>query len=130
MNLDADYPKDSPKLSHFGNFDFTKRYEASAILTEHDIEARNLATREMRTNPEFAHFVYGEASYFIKWEEQVRKFHEYLVQERGPARHTYDGATGLPLLSIYASDVYNENRRRKRRHSLVTTGLVEPEHLR
>lgn len=88
-------------LPQFKTHDFSRRYEAAAILTEHDIEARAMATRKMQTNPKYKDLHYGEAQYFVTWEDLVRQNIQELIRKKGAPKHTYDGATGLPITTIF-----------------------------
>ena len=101
FTFESEFPPEPERLPHFGNFDYSKRYQASAILSEHDISARNQATRQMEEDPKYSHLKYGEAPYFVQWEELVRSNIQELIRTKGAPKYSYDGATGLPLLSFY-----------------------------
>ncbi|CAL6062984.1 Conserved_hypothetical protein [Hexamita inflata] len=132
-NFEFNIPVEPPaQLPQFGQFDYSKRYQASAILTEHDIAARAKATTEMETNPIYACYKYGESAYFVEWEILVRANIQELIRTKGAPQCLFDGSTGLPINSIYSNQIYSQNRLERRRHSLVdiTEPLIEPEFLK
>jgi hypothetical protein len=67
------------------------------------MEARNMATSQMQSDPKYQHLKYGQADYFVQFEELVRQNIEMLTKFRGCPKQQLDGSTGLPVLS------YQEN---------------------
>eukprot|EP00702_Spironucleus_salmonicida_P002072 EST43363.1 hypothetical protein SS50377_17042 [Spironucleus salmonicida] len=102
----------------FDNYDYEKSFQASAILNEYDFESRASATQIMVQEERYKNYIYGDADYFIQWEKIVKKEYTKLLLEKGPPHNSYDGATGLPLISIYNREL-SQTGKHYRRHSMA-----------